>query len=78
MSPKYPVPPEWTDHPFEDEWDSPDSRGHVVARAFGLGPGRAILEDEESLTQTIESGGKYYMWDELNSQIYEFACQDLR
>ncbi|KAJ5980987.1 hypothetical protein N7481_008285 [Penicillium waksmanii] len=75
--PEYPVPPNWTDHKIEEEWDSPDGRGQVVTRAFGLGPGQPILEDEEGQTQIIQSGEKFYMWDEMNDEIYEFACQDL-
>lgn len=67
----------WTDFEIEEEWDSPDGRGQVVARAFGLGPERPILEDEEGQTQIIQSGERFYMWDEMNDEIHEFACQDL-
>ncbi|KAJ6000299.1 hypothetical protein N7481_000708 [Penicillium waksmanii] len=74
---KYPVPPEWTDEGIENDWESPNDIGLVVARAFGLGPVRPILRDKEGQTQIIKSGDKAFMWDGMNTDIYEFACQDL-
>lgn len=29
------------------------------------------------MTQIIQSGDKFLMWDEMNNDIYEFACQDV-
>lgn len=29
------------------------------------------------MTQIIQSGDKFFMWDEMNNDIYEFACQDV-
>jgi hypothetical protein len=36
-----------------------------------------FLEDELGMTQIIQSGDMFFMWDEMNNDIYEFACQDL-
>lgn len=36
------------------------------------------MEDDDGLTQIFLSGNKFYLWDEMNDEIYEIVSQDIR
>ncbi|PKY05503.1 hypothetical protein P168DRAFT_303293 [Aspergillus campestris IBT 28561] len=79
--PVFTVPPGWTTDRADDfyaDWEDTNARGQTVAHAYGLGPGQPIMEDDDGLTQIFLSGNKFYLWDEMNDEIYEIVTQDIR
>lgn len=63
---------------MEQDWETPDSQGSLVARAYGVvDPGRPLLEDESGYLQIFQAGSKFFLWDACNNVIYEFVCQDI-
>lgn len=62
---------------FYVDWETTEGRGRLVARAFGLGPGRAIIEDDYGVTQIFTSGDKFFPWDQINDEMFELLYRDL-
>ena len=36
------------------------------------------MEDDDGLTQIFLSGNKFYLWDEMNDEIYEIVSREIR